>query len=89
VDNPAVRNSSAYPQLLDSLTTFGTPVENRLSAAAPTRLDKGCHVLSTENRCTIHIHFNSLLKPSDLLILFTRSSASRCWLEIDLYRGFL
>jgi hypothetical protein len=89
VDNPAVRNSLAYPQSLDSLSTCGPPVENNLSAAAATRLDPGCQDLSTENRCTIHNHFNSPLKPFDLLILFTRPSASRCWLEIDLYRGFL
>jgi hypothetical protein len=89
VDNPAVRNSLAYPQAPRRLATPIPPVENNLSILARIRPCLGCLNLSTEIGFTIHIHFNSLLKPSDLLILFAWSPVSGCWLEIDLSPGFL
>ncbi|MCO6740706.1 hypothetical protein KQH31_31485, partial [Streptomyces sp. CHA15] len=72
-----MRNRCAYPQPLSRQSTRTAPVENRLSVPAPVRARLAWHDLSTEIRFTIHIHFDSLLKPSDLLILFAWSPVSR------------
>ena len=89
MDNRDVGNPFAYPQPLTRLATLAPPVENRVAGLTPASGHLCLRVLSTEIGFTIHIHFNSPLKPFDLLILFTRSPVSACWLEIDLYRGFL